>query len=570
MEEEFMTPRDVVTALTSMVTRAGRIWYQDACGVTRSETAIPALVHMDAYTPVTPRRRVLLIGGLSGHADDAALTLQALEAYLHADSTVADRIALSAVPVGNMDGLATGAAPGNGAGGQPGTGYPPVGAFYDDAQNPERRYLWRWIGMQAPDVVVELRAGATASWESSDAASSLGIALRASPFTAQDQLPAAFATGIPNQLGIIPGLCLTTPPEALTSQLERLWSALALTADVPASPARRALDTRRARTPLQIARTLARTYGYTLDPVVYTQGMAISGRLQLHRLDPTSPNPIDDLTRLAEPFVSGTRSLDDRVGTSTLGGLIWGIDLADTTGDQRYADLLIQTANRYQAGVDGGAPPPSDPTFRTEDMAMNSMLLGRAYERTGASRYLELMTPFLLSANIQQADGLFWHCRTAPYYWGRGNGFAALGYCEALSYLPDDHPDREPLLAIHQHHIEAMLACQHSSGMLREVLNVPGSYQEFTVTCMLAYAMARGMRRGWFDSRYQAALELAWQGITERIDESGGIVDACTNTGVQEDLRAYLDRPAVFGRDDRSGSFALWLALELAQLRGEV
>jgi rhamnogalacturonyl hydrolase YesR len=331
------------------------------------------------------------------------------------------------------------------------------------------------------------------------------------------------------------------------------------------------LDARRARTPWQIARTLASTYGYTLDPVVYTQGMAISGRLRLHRLDPTSPSPLDDLTRLAEPFVSGANpSLDDHVGTSTLGGFVWGIDLAEATGDPRYADLLIHMANRYQPGVDGGAPPPSDPTFRTEDMAMNSMLLGRAYERTGASRYLDLMTSFLLNAKIQQADGFFWHCRTAPYYWGRGNGFAALGYCEALSYLPADHPDRAPLLAIHQRHVEAMLACQHASGMLPQVLNFPGSYQEFTVTCLLAYTLARGMRRGWFDRRYQAALDLAWQGITERIDETGGIVDACTNTGVQEDLRAYLDRPAVFGRDDRSGSFALWLALEIAQLRGEV
>ncbi len=565
-----MTPQDVVTTLAALATRAGGFWRQDACGVPRSETAIPALVHADAYSPATPRRRVLLIGGLSGHADDAALALQALEAYLDAGSSVTDRVALSTVPVGNIDGLA-GAAPENGAGGQPGTGYPPTDNFYDDAQNPERRYLWRWAGMQAPDVVIELRTGSATKWEASDPSSSLATALQAAPFTAMNQLPAALGAGTPNQLGAVPGLCLTTSSDALTAQLEHLWSALTQTADVTASPARRALDTRRARTPLQIARTLAGAYGYTLDPVVYTQGMAIRGRLQLYRLDPTSPSPLDDLTRLAEPFVSGAKSpLDDNAGTPALGGFVWGIDLADATGDQRYADLLIQMANRYQPGVDGGTPPPSDPTFRTEDMAMNSMLLGRAYERTGESRYLDLMTPFLLNANIQQADGFFWHCRTAPYYWGRGNGFAALGYCEALSYVPEGHRDRAPLLAIHQRHIEAMLACQHPSGMLPEVLNFPGSYQEFTVTCMLAYAIARGMRRGWFDSGYQAALDLAWQGITERIDETGGIVDACTNTGVQEDLRAYLDRPAVFGRDDRSGSFALWLALEMAQLRGEV
>ena len=399
----------------------------------------------------------------------------------------------------------------------------------------------------------------------------MGAALQAAPFARADQLPAALAAGTPNQVGAVPGLCLTTPPNALAAQLDRLWSALSASAAAPASPARRALDARRARTPLQIARLLAGVYGYTLDPVVYTQGMAISGRLGLHRLDPTAPNPLDDLTRLAEPFISGVNPpLDANAGAAALGGFVWGIELADASGDPRYADLLIQTANRYQPGDDGGAPPPSDPTFRTEDMAMNSMLLGRAYKRTGETRYLELLTPFLLRANVQQADGLFWHCRTAPYYWGRGNGFAALGFCEALSYLPEDHPDRAALLAMHQRHIEAMSACQHPSGMLPEVLNFPGSYQEFTVTCMLAYAIARGMRRGWFDDRYQAALDLAWQGITERIDDEGGIVDACTNTGVQEDLRAYLDRPAVFGRDDRSGSFALWLALEIAQLRGEI
>lgn len=565
-----MTPHDVIATLSSLMTRAGGLWHQDACGVTRSATAIPALVHQDAYAPQTLRRRVLLIGGLSGHADDAALALQALDIYLSAGASLTNRVALSAVPVGNIDGLAQGVAPENGAGGQPSTGYPPSDHFYDDAQNPERRYLWRWSGMQAPDVVVELRHGPAPVWEASDPTSNLAAALQATRFSANDRLSAALGAGTPNHVGAIPGLCLTTPPDALAAQLERLWSAL--TASVPASPARLTLDTRRARTPLQIARTLARTYGYTLDPVVYTQGMAISGRLHLYRLDPTSPNPIPDLTRLAEPFVvpSPLPPLDDNAGTPTLGGFIWGIDLADATSDQRYADLLIQTANRYQPGVDGGAPPPSDPTFRTEDMAMNSMLLGRAYERTGDARYLELMTPFLLNANIQQEDGFFWHCRTAPYYWGRGNGFAALGYCEALSYMPEDHRDRAPLLAIHQRHIDAMLTCQHTSGMLPEVLNFPGSYQEFTVTCMLAYCLARGMRRGWFDNRYQTALDLAWQGISERIDEAGGIVDACTNTGVQEDLRAYLDRPAVFGRDDRSGSFALWLALEMAQLRGEV
>ena len=50
----------VNATLQALVTRASGVWTLDACGVTRSQTAIPALVHQEAYAPVTPRLRVLL------------------------------------------------------------------------------------------------------------------------------------------------------------------------------------------------------------------------------------------------------------------------------------------------------------------------------------------------------------------------------------------------------------------------------------------------------------------------------------------------------------------------------
>jgi rhamnogalacturonyl hydrolase YesR len=199
-------------------------------------------------------------------------------------------------------------------------------------------------------------------------------------------------------------------------------------------------------------------------------------------------------------------------------------------------------------------------------MFMNGAMLGRAFQLSGEMRYLELLTRFLLTARTQQEDGLFWHSRSTPYYWGRGNGFALLGFSEALSFLPADHPDRAVLLDTHVRHLAALRQHQLPSGMFAQVLNVPGSYQEFTVTCMIGYAMARAVRRGWLDASYRPAIDLAWQGVTERIDDTGGLVDCCTNTGVQENLQAYLDRPAIFGRDDRGGAMALWFAVEMEQL----
>ena len=560
-------PFDLDTTLQTLLDHPASPWRLDACGVTRTARAIPALLHPQAYIPTTPLARVILLGGLSGRLGDTMLACQALDAYLNAGAQRRAAVALSAVPCANPDGLRLQVAPENGAGGLPSLGYPPEGQFYDDAHNPEQRYLWRWIGLQAPDLVLEIQAGERVAWRASTAAASLGAALHATDMSPADALLPALSSGQPNGLGAIPGLCLSTPPDALASELERLWNLLER---LSVSPARRVLDMRRAHTPREIARLLAGVYGHSLEPVVYTQGMAIEGRLWLHRLDTTGPDPVPEIVQLVEPYVSGAKAMfDDKAAAHLLAGITWALDLAEMTGDPRYADLLISVAERYRPGVDGGAPPPSDPDFRTEDMCMNGALLGRAFRLTGRTRYVDLLTTFLLDAPNQQADGLFWHSRSAPYYWGRGNGFAALGFCETLTYLPGEHPSREALVTKHQRHLDALLQRQHASGMFPQVLDVPGSYLEFTVTCMIAYAIARGLRLGWLDASYRPALALAWQGVTERIDDTGGVVDACTNTGVQRSVRDYLDRPAIFGRDDRSGAMALWFATEMMQLQND-
>jgi hypothetical protein len=510
------------------------------------------------------------VGGFTGQTEDVNLALRTLDLYLGAGDWLTQTLALSAVPCVNPDGLAAGSGPENGAGGRPAEGYPPADNFFYDAHNPERRYLWRWAGLQAPDLVLEVRAGAAVVWEVSAAAASFAPVLQAGNAAPADSFVAALGATTVNGLGPIPGLRLTTTPQALEGQLNRLWELLARQPGPHPSPARGVLDTRRARTPLRIAHLLATVYGHSLEPVVYTLGMGISGRLRLARLDPEFPDPAPDIVQLVEPYVSGARPMwTEPASPATLAGLIWGLQLTEATRDRRYVQLVADVAARYQPGDTGGAPPPSDPEFRTEDMFMNGAMLGRAFQLTGEARYLDLLTQFLLNAHIQQDNGLFWHCRSAPYYWGRGNGFAVLGFCETLSFLPIAHADRPVLLDIHTRHLEALRQRQLPSGMYPQVLDVPGSYEEFTVTCMLGYAMAHGLRRGWLDTSYRPTVEQAWQGVTERIDESGGLIDCCTNTGVQSSRQAYVDRPAIFGRDDRGGAMALWFALELEQLRRE-
>ena len=556
---------DLTARLDSLVSRAGGAWTLDACGVTRSGTPIPALVHRDAYSATGDKARVLLLCGTSGRSADVESALRALNVYMEDHR---GGVALSAVPCANPDGLLHNAAPGNAAGGLPDRGYPPEDGYFDHPTDPEARYLWRWVCFQGPDLVLEVRHGPSVAWQVNEAAAALSGPLRARRIDETSSLIAALSAGSPGGLAPVPGVRLTAPHDAIPAELGRLWSALSGPPPLGPSPARSALEARRHRPPIEVARILASAYGHTLSPVVYTQGVAISGRLRLAALDPAGRDPVREIVSLVEPYVRADRDVfGDRPGTPDLAGLVWGDELAGMTGDRRYADMVVSVADRYVPAPPGEAPPPSDPDFRTEDMFMNGAMLGRAFAITGDRRYADMLTRFLLDARVQQDDGLFWHCRSGPWYWGRGNGFAAMGFAETLTYLPEDHPDRDALLEIHRRHLTALGRLQCASGMLRQVLDFPGSYQELTVTCMVGYAVARGLRKGWLDSSYREMAERCWRGALERVQDDGVIVDGCTGTGVQSSLREYLDRPAIHGFDDRTGSMAVWFATEMERLR---
>ena len=548
----------LAAALASEARSIPDVWEVGYWGVTRGTQGIPALLHRDAYIPESSRMRVLLLSGFSGSDGDVSLAMRATELYRTSGASVRDGVALSAAPCVNPEGN-----------GDQSIGFPPADGFFFDPEQPESRYLWRWACFQAPGLVLELKAGGSTSWQANASAGGLGEALGAEAIGQDGSLPAAIGVGTPDNLGPIPGLRLTTTPEQLPSELDRLWSAVAnLDVMDRVSPARRALDARRQRSYLDVARTLATAYGHELDPVNYTQGVGISGRLRLAELDPETESPAGEIAALVSSRMSGeTPWFGDNPGGANLAGLIWAGELAEATGDDRYSRLIVDVAERYRPGEGNGAPPPCDPDFRTEDMFMAGAMLGRAFRQTGESRYLDLLVKFLLNGGIQQENGLFWHCRSAPFFWGRGNGFAALGLTETLTYLPEDHPDRDALTLMCRRLLDALVGVQRPSGMLLQLLDFPGSYQEHTSTSMFGYSLARGLRLGWLDPSYIPALELAWQGVSERVDDQGNVVDGCTGTGVQTSVKEYLDRPAIFGFDDRTGSMALWFAAEMERWR---
>lgn len=500
-------------------------------------------------------------------SDDVDAAVSALRSYA-SSRVLRNRVALSAIPCANPDGMELVAGPGNGAGGNPSVGYPPEGGYFNHETDLEARYLWRYIGFMAPDLVIEVRAGEGVSWECAGVSSAVADALGAQTMAEDSSLLSALSRGTPNDLGQVPGVRLTAPVGEVAGELQKLWSAL-IGLDTPvASQARSELVRRRGRSPLEVAASLVERYGDDLDPVIYTKGVSISGRLRYGALTGEADKYAQGVASLVEPYTSGSKPwFGESDGGANHAGLVWCDEMFEVTDDERYRDLLIETADLYRGNDPGVPPPPCDPDYRTEDFFFSGALMGRAFGLTGDASYMDIQAEFLLNANIQQDDGLFMHCRSVPYYWGRGNGFAAMGYAETLTRLPESHPGRDALIDMHTRHLDALRGLQRPSGMFSQLLDFPGTYQELTAVCMTGYAVARGLRVGWLDESYRDFAESLWRSASERISVDGAVVDGCTGTGAVDDRRFYIDRAAEFDQDDRTGNLALWFAVEMEGLR---
>jgi rhamnogalacturonyl hydrolase YesR len=317
-----------------------------------------------------------------------------------------------------------------------------------------------------------------------------------------------------------------------------------------------------------VARTLAAEYGYVLDPVNYVRGVAISGRLRLHQLT-GGDAPAPSIVEAVEPFV-GPDALE---GLSTADGsqhsaYVWAGELSEATGDDRYARFIQQVADLYLPTRDDGLPAAVDPDFRVEDIFFAGAVLGRAFKTSGDRRYADALIGFLEQVEAQSDSGLWWHCHASPFYWGRGNAFAALGFAEALSYLPADEPRSGALEAKHRAHLEALIRHQDASGAWHQVIDRADSYLELTVTSILGYVITRGISRGWLSRDLEPVVERAWAAVAERVDDAGMVRDSCPGTGPMPSLQDYLDRAPISGHDDRAGSMALWFAVEYAEFLG--
>jgi rhamnogalacturonyl hydrolase YesR len=483
-------------------------------GLSASGKPIEALVVTGA-PPAAPT--VMLIGGLSGGSTGAAESGQMVSAAvqdLESDPPGRRRFRLLAIPLANPD--------------KSPLVFPPTGVAYRD--NAESHVLWRWIALQAPDLVLIVGSGD----------SGLALALSTNAVAGVGRIPAR--------------VIIMARPTTLRS----------LPRDIPPSAAHVEINRRRARSPQQLAEELARYFGHDFNQLTYIPGMALITQMRLGH--------VPEVERLAAPYLDPSRNILSRANSLTLAGHLVFAELAERTNQEnakRYPDLVRKAADLgfTETGEMRESMPFHDEM--SDSIFMATPLVAKAGKLTGERKYFDLAARHFafMQKLVLRPDGLYRHSPLTDAAWGRGNAFPALGLALTLSDFPKDHPAFQHMMAEFQQHMFTLAKFQDEDGMWHEVIDQPGSYAETSATAMIGIAMERGIRRGWLDpAAYQSRVNRAWAAVQARVGKDGQLVDVCESTNKQKTLEDYLHREAILGPDPRGGAMAMLFATEMGGL----
>lgn len=453
--------------------------------------------------------------------------------------------------------------------------YPPDSKTpYYSGDQISQKYLWRSMGWLAPDLVIVWTDGDAAKIGLPESASeTLRTACKSFelPVYAAEkmQLAAAVSTADPPpaNVGNIPAIELAGPQNVLIDRLPGLLKHLEAARLPGISPAHQELLNRRERTPVEIAEQLDKVYGHHLDKVMYQPALSLIARLNLDDLQ-GGKTRYEDVERIVADYVSGKKpALDNPNGSVTAGHLVF-VELAHRLDKEKYLPLVKAAAD--QIFDKDGNPLPVMPAHSemSDAVFMGGPILAAAGNLTGEERYYDLCLQHVrfMQKLCLRKDGIYRHSPLDEAAWGRGNGFPALGLALALSEIPESHPVHHALREDFRKHLKALCKHQDPTGMWHQVIDEPGSYREMTSTCMISFAILRGLRNGWLEAdEFRPVIERSMPAISERIAPNGELIDVCTGTGKQKNLQAYYDRTAILGKDERGGAMAFIAVTEYAR-----
>ena len=227
----------------------------------------------------------------------------------------------------------------------------------------------------------------------------------------------------------------------------------------------------------------------------------------------------------------------------------WPLRLAD--------DVRTMSRNTTWTGE-----PTNNATLWSDDQFMGVALVARLARAPGvppatARRYVDFAASQQVSFATYMQDassGLYRHGYNyasgdlSCCNWGRANGWIMMAHAEvveAVSAVAPSHPQLPALLSIWRRHAAGIAAVQvQGDGRFHQVLDVPTTYLETSVTAMTLYSLITGVLGGWLDSAtFEPVIDGAWAGMAQAVAADGTVSGICTGTGIGTDVAFYEARP---------------------------
>jgi len=167
----------------------------------------------------------------------------------------------------------------------------------------------------------------------------------------------------------------------------------------------------------------------------------------------------------------------------------------------------------------------------------------------------------------------------SPNFWSPSMGWYMMAIVDVLDYLPINHEGRPELIKILNRLSSSLIKYQDKkTGMWYQVTNFPkrsGNYLESSGTAMFAYALAKGVNKGYLPPKYLKPAQKAFDGMIKystqvNADGTTSIARACSEAGLGGDpyrdgsYACYISEPIRNDDPKVIGPFIM-AALELAK-----
>ncbi len=129
---------------------------------------------------------------------------------------------------------------------------------------------------------------------------------------------------------------------------------------------------------------------------------------------------------------------------------------------------------------------------------------------------------------------------TSPNFWSRSIGWYAMALVDVLDYFPKNDPKQKELVCYLNKIAKALAKSQDASGLWYQVTDKggkEGNYLESSGSSMFAYALAKGVNKGYLPKKFKEVANKAFDGLTNKlikVDADGEvtITQACAVAGL--------------------------------------